>query len=43
VNLLGFCGFPHGVRKAQLDFVPEDATMFVKAARRADTAEPKKA
>lgn len=35
VNLLGFCGFPHGARKAQLDFVPEDAASFVKAARKA--------
>jgi hypothetical protein len=35
VNLLGFCGFPQGARKAQLDFVPEDPSMFVKAARRA--------
>jgi hypothetical protein len=35
VNLLGFCGFPQGARKAQLDFVPEDPAMFVKAARRA--------
>ena len=35
VNLLGFCGFPHGARKAQLDFIPEDPAVFVKAARRA--------
>jgi hypothetical protein len=35
VNLLGFCGFPQGARKAQLDFVPQDPAMFVKAARRA--------
>ncbi len=35
VNLLGFCGFPQGARKAQLDFIPEDPALFVKAARRA--------
>jgi len=35
VNLLGFCGFPHGARKAQLDFIPEDPVAFLKAARRA--------
>jgi hypothetical protein len=35
VNLLGFCGFPHGARKAQLDFIPEDPALFLKAARRA--------
>jgi len=35
VNLLGFCGFPQGARKAQLDFVPEDPAAFVKAARKA--------
>ncbi len=34
VNLLGFCGFPEGARKAQLDFLPEDAAAFTKAARR---------
>jgi hypothetical protein len=35
VNLLGFCGFPQGARKAQLDFLPEDPAAFTKAARRA--------
>jgi hypothetical protein len=35
VNLLGFCGFPKGARKAQLDFLPEDAAAFAKAARKA--------
>jgi hypothetical protein len=30
VNLLAFSGFPSG-RKAQLDFVPEDAAVFKKA------------
>jgi len=35
VNLLGFCGFPQGARKAQLDFIPEDPAAFLKAARRA--------
>jgi hypothetical protein len=31
-NLLAFTGFPSG-RKAQLDFIPEDAAQFQKAAR----------
>ncbi len=35
VNLLGFCGFPRGARKAQLDCIPEDPAAFVKEARRA--------
>jgi hypothetical protein len=43
VNLLGFCGFPQGARKAQLDFVPEDPALFVKAARRARISKRKKA
>lgn len=34
VNLLAFTGFPRG-RRAQLDFVPEDAPAFRKAAKRA--------
>ncbi len=34
VNLLAFTGFPRGGR-AQLDFVPEDAAAFRKAAKRA--------
>lgn len=34
VNLLAFSGFPQG-RKAQLDFVPEDARAFKAAARKA--------
>ncbi len=34
VNLLAFTGFPRGGR-AQLDFVPEDAAIFRKAAKRA--------
>ena len=33
VNLLAFTGFPRGGR-AQLDFVPEDAAAFRKAAKR---------
>jgi hypothetical protein len=32
VRLLAFSGFPHGVRRSQLDFVPEDSDAFVKAA-----------
>lgn len=35
VNLLGFSGFPHGARKAQLDFIAEDSAAFTKAARSA--------
>lgn len=34
VNLLAFTGFPNG-RKAQIDFVPEDPTAFLAAAKRA--------
>ena len=34
VNLLAFTGFPSG-RKAQIDFVPEDAAMFKQAAKAA--------
>ncbi|OGP81253.1 MAG: hypothetical protein A2Z13_09025 [Deltaproteobacteria bacterium RBG_16_64_85] len=33
VNLLAFTGFPRG-RRVQLDFVPEDADVFRKAAKR---------
>jgi hypothetical protein len=35
VNLMGFCGFPQGARKAQLDFIPANPAAFVKAARQA--------
>lgn len=42
VNLLAFSGFPRG-RRAQLDFVPEDAMRFKKALTRAKLkARPKK-
>jgi len=34
VNLLAFTGFPSG-RKAQLDFIPEDAAVFKNAAKAA--------
>ncbi len=34
INLLAFSGFPHG-RKAQIDFIPEDAAAFKIVARRA--------
>ena len=34
VNLLAFSGFPRG-RRSQLDFIPEDATLFRKALTRA--------
>ena len=33
VNLIGFSGFPHGARRSQLDFLPEDPAAFVKAAK----------
>lgn len=42
VNLLGFTGFPRG-RRAQLDFFPEDAASFRRAAKKAGlTLEGKK-
>jgi hypothetical protein len=42
VNLLVFSGFPTG-RKAQLDFIPEDAAAFKKAAKAAKiTVRPQK-
>jgi len=41
VNLLAVTGFPRG-RKAQVDFVPEDAAAFKKAARQARLAVTKK-
>ena len=34
VNLLAFSGFPNG-RRAQLDFVPDDAAAFKQAAKKA--------
>ncbi len=34
VNMLAFSGFPSG-RRAQLDFIPEDAAMFKQAAKAA--------
>ncbi len=34
INLLAFTGFPKG-RRAQIDFVPEDPTVFQAAAKRA--------
>ena len=34
INLLAFSGFPQG-RKAQIDFIPEDAVAFKAAARKA--------
>ncbi len=43
VNLLCFTAFPTGPNKAQLDFVPENADAFVKAAKAAGlTLSPKK-
>jgi hypothetical protein len=38
ISLLGFSGFRRGRDEAQLDFVPEDATAFVKAAKAAKIA-----
>jgi len=35
VNLLAFSGFPHGARRSQLDFVPEDSAAFSRAAKKA--------
>jgi len=35
VNLLAFSGFPHGARRAQLDFVPQDSAALTQAAKRA--------
>jgi hypothetical protein len=32
VNLVGVSAFPHGARRSQLDFIPEDNTTFEKAA-----------
>lgn len=34
INLLAFSGFPEG-RRAQLDFIPDDAAAFKQAAKRA--------
>ena len=34
INLLGFSAFPHGARRSQLDFLPEDSAAFAKAARK---------
>jgi hypothetical protein len=33
VKLLGFCGFPQGAGKAQLDFIPEDPAAFLTTVR----------
>jgi len=42
VNLLAFSGFPNG-KKAQLDFIPEDVTVFRKAVKAAKlTTRPQK-
>lgn len=35
INLIGFSGFPHGARRSQLDFIPEDPAAFTKAAKQA--------
>src|SRR6266852_2694080 len=31
INLLGVSAFPHGARRSQLDFIPEDSAALVKA------------
>ena len=31
INLLGVSAFPHGARRSQLDFIPEDSAAFAKA------------
>jgi hypothetical protein len=33
INLLGFSAFPHGARRSQLDFIPEDSAAFAAAAK----------
>ena len=35
INLLGVSAFPHGARRSQLDFIPEDSAAFAKAAKSA--------
>ena len=35
VNLIAFWGYKHGVAQAQLEFIPEDGTTFVAAAKQA--------
>jgi hypothetical protein len=35
INLLGASAFPHGARRSQLDFIPEDSAAFAKAAKSA--------
>jgi hypothetical protein len=33
INLLGFSAFPHGARRSQLDFIPENSAAFTKMAK----------
>jgi hypothetical protein len=33
INLLGASAFPHGARRSQLDFIPEDGAALVKTAK----------
>ena len=33
ISLLGISAFPHGVRRSQVDFIPEDSATFTKAAK----------
>jgi hypothetical protein len=33
INLLGVSAFPHGARRSQVDFIPEDSATFTKAAK----------
>ncbi len=34
INLAAFSGFPHGARRSQLDFVPDDPAAFARAAKK---------
>ncbi len=35
INLLGVSAFPHGLRRSQLDLIPQDSAAFAKAAKSA--------
>jgi hypothetical protein len=35
VNLIAFWGYKHGAGRAQLEFIPEDSTTFISAAKQA--------
>jgi len=42
VSLRGFCAFPHGAGRTQLDFIPADSEAFAKAAGQAHLSLSKK-